>query len=101
MFTFENTDTVQTRTNTAFAKYFHAGTGQLNDDGHIEGAALWTKVVSWYIICFPAMDVVSAFPLNAITVANNMFGAYYGKRIHEFEVCSLFLLSLSHLFCIE
>jgi amino acid permease len=68
-------------------KYFHAGTGHLKEDGELEGIAWWAKAVSWYIICFPAVDVVSAFPLNAITVANNMFGAYYGKRIHEVEVC--------------
>lgn len=74
--------------------HFHAGTGHynLNDEDEkysspIEGAALWTEFVSWFIICFPAIDVVSAFPLNAITVANSMFCAYYGKRIHDFEVC--------------
>lgn len=34
---------------------------------------------------FPAVDVVSAYPLNAITLGNNLLGAVYGKRIHEVE----------------
>lgn len=53
---------------------------------------VWTDVAWWapwnslYIVCFPAIDVVSAFPLNAITVGNNLFGAWFGKRIVEVEV---------------
>ncbi len=65
--------------------YFHASTGQLDTNGNIVGAAWWTKVVSMYIMLFPAIDVVSAFPLNAITFGNSLFGAAYGKRIHEVE----------------
>jgi len=64
---------------------FHANTGQLDDEGNIVGAAWWTQAVSMYIMLFPAIDVVSAYPLNAITLGNNLFGAVYGKRIHEVE----------------
>lgn len=47
---------------------------------------LWyMKGISYFIILFPVLDVLSAFPLNAITLGNNMFGAYYGNRIHEVE----------------
>mmetsp|Transcript_29695 Transcript_29695/g.30180 ORF Transcript_29695/g.30180 Transcript_29695/m.30180 type:complete len:139 (+) Transcript_29695:402-818(+) len=38
-----------------------------------------------YIMLFPAIDVVSAYPLNAITLGNNLLGAVFGKRIHEVE----------------
>jgi hypothetical protein len=65
--------------------FFHANTGQLDSQGNIVGAAWWTRAVSMYIILFPAIDVVSAFPLNAITFGNSLFGAAYGKRIHEVE----------------
>ena len=65
--------------------HFHAKTGQVDIKGNIVGAAWWTKVVSMYIMLFPAIDVVSAFPLNAITFGNSLFGAAYGKRIHEVE----------------
>jgi len=65
--------------------YFHANTGQLDSQGKIVGAAWWTQAVSMYVMLFPAIDVVSAFPLNAITFGNSLFGAAYGKRIHEVE----------------
>jgi amino acid permease len=64
---------------------FHAGTGRIDEYGHLVGAAWWTRAISVYIMLFPAVDVVSAFPLNAITLGNNLFGAAYGKRIHEVE----------------
>lgn len=64
---------------------FHAGTGELDEHGHVVDAAWWTQIVSLYIILFPAIDVVSAYPLNAITLGNNLFNAAYGKRIHEVE----------------
>lgn len=56
------------------------------EDGEIISIAWWAKAVSLYVMCFPALDVVSAFPLNAITLGNNMMGSAYGKRIHEVEV---------------
>jgi len=65
--------------------YFHANTGHFDDQGNVVGAAWWTKAVSMYIMLFPAIDVVSAYPLNAITLGNNLFGAAYGNRIHEVE----------------
>ena len=30
----------------------------------------------------PALDVASAFPLNAITLGNSLMSAYYGSKIH-------------------
>lgn len=48
----------------------------------------WCKAISLYVVCFPALDVVSAFPLNAITLGNSLLGALYGRRTHEYEVCA-------------
>jgi ABC-type phosphate transport system permease subunit len=64
---------------------FHAATGYIDSYGNVVDAAWWTKIISNYIMLFPAVDVVSAYPLNAITLGNNIFGAAYGKRIHEVE----------------
>jgi amino acid permease len=64
---------------------FHAGTGHVDEEGSVVGAAWWTRVISMYIMLFPAIDVVSAFPLSAITLGNNLFSAFYGKRYHEVE----------------
>jgi amino acid permease len=71
---------------------FHGGTGTIDDKGNIIGSAWWAKAVSLFIVCFPACDVVSAFPLNAITLGNNMFGSYFGSKIHEVEVSFLLIL---------
>ena len=43
------------------------------------------NLVSYYIICFPATDVISAFPLNGITLGNSLMGRWYGARIREYE----------------
>lgn len=36
------------------------------------------KLVSTYVIVFPALDVASAYPLNAITLGNSLFTSVYG-----------------------
>lgn len=36
------------------------------------------RVVAIYIIIFPALDVASAFPLNAVTLGNSLVSALYG-----------------------
>jgi len=53
---------------------------------HAIDGTWWTQLVSIYVVCFPALDVVSAFPLNAITLGNNLLGAAYGSKIQEAEV---------------
>ena len=64
---------------------FHAGTGYVDEQGNVTGVAWWAHAISMYIMLFPAIDVVSAFPLSAITLGNNLFSASYGKRYHEVE----------------
>lgn len=66
-------------------KRFTGGTAVYNTDGQVISIAWWAKAISLYVLCFPALDVVSAFPLNAITLGNNMMGSFFGKRIHEVE----------------
>mmetsp|Transcript_1267 Transcript_1267/g.2746 ORF Transcript_1267/g.2746 Transcript_1267/m.2746 type:complete len:618 (+) Transcript_1267:136-1989(+) len=66
-------------------KSFTGGTAVYDDDGEVVSIAWWAKAISLYVLCFPALDVISAFPLNAITLGNNMMVSAYGKRIHEVE----------------
>lgn len=40
----------------------------------------WAKFVTYVVVLFPAIDVCSAFPLNAITLANNVMAAFVGER---------------------
>lgn len=46
---------------------------------------LYAKFISTYVVCFPGLDVSSAFPLCAITLGNNLMSAYYGQSVHEHE----------------
>jgi hypothetical protein len=38
------------------------------------------KIVSTYVIIFPALDVASAYPLNAITLGNSLYTSVYGDE---------------------
>jgi hypothetical protein len=44
------------------------------------------STISYYVVLFPALDVSSAFPLNAITLGNNMFVTF-----RSYQICPLFL----------
>jgi amino acid permease len=45
----------------------------------------FSSMVRFFILLFPAVDVASAFPLNAFTLGNNLMTAYYGKDIHLYD----------------
>lgn len=66
-------------------QHFTAGTAVFDETGNVVSIAWWAKAISLYVLCFPAIDVISAFPLNAITLGNNMMGSFYGKNLHEVE----------------
>ena len=47
---------------------------------------VFAEIISKFVVLFPALDVASAFPLNAITLGNNLMSYWYGgARIHEME----------------
>jgi len=64
---------IQPSVNLAWKQYHPTHTGL--------GGILINRFIPAYIVVFPALDVLSAFPLNAITLGNNMHGAYYGARV--------------------
>lgn len=46
----------------------------------------YAQVISKFVILFPALDVASAYPLNAFTLGNNLMSSFYGTdevEIHE------------------
>ena len=47
---------------------------------------LYARCISSFVVLLPALDVASAFPLNAITLGNSLMSAYYGSRIHVLGV---------------
>ena len=44
-------------------------------------APLYARLISCFVVLFPAMDVASAYPLNAITLGNNLLCAVYGSQL--------------------
>ena len=78
---------------------YHAGTGHENAHGEWVDRAWWVRLVAYFVVCFPALDVVSAFPLNGITLGNNLMVMWFGSRIAEVEnnkrVTNLFRLAVS------
>lgn len=57
-----------------------------------DGSFPWyAPVVAFFVVLFPALDVASAYPLNAFTLGNNLMSAYYGDDmyIHEKSVYKL------------
>ena len=49
---------------------YHGGTGHQDEEGNWHGKAWWVNIVAYFVVVFPATDVVSAFPLNGITLGN-------------------------------
>ena len=78
---------------------YHAGTGHKNDAGDWVDRAWWVSIISVFVVCFPALDVVSAFPLNGITLGNNLMVMYYGDKVGEHEndkrITNLFRLAVA------
>lgn len=38
-------------------------------------APVWAKIISYIVVLFPVLDIVSAFPLNGITLGNTIFAS--------------------------
>lgn len=64
---------------------YHGGTGSQDDQGNWHDKAWWVNVIAYFVVIFPATDVVSAFPLNGITLGNSLMGTWYGPKIREVE----------------
>jgi hypothetical protein len=45
--------------------------------------AFWAKIVGYTIVLFPPIDIISAFPLNAITLGNNMLTCFVHDPIQQ------------------
>jgi hypothetical protein len=56
--------------------------GLLNQDGSTSYVA---HALSFFIVLFPAIDVASAYPLNAYTLGNNIMSAYYGRDVYKHD----------------
>lgn len=39
---------------------------------------LYAQIFTLFVVIFPSLDVASAYPLNAVTLGNNLMATYYG-----------------------
>lgn len=63
---------------------YHAGTGRIEfDEIHNQlirmGMAWWANLISLYVVLFPALDVLSVFPLNALCLGKTLENAFLGS----------------------
>ena len=73
---------------------YHGGTGTWVDaDGSGEGrwvhVALWARAISFFVVMFPAINVISTFPLHALILGDSLMSIVYGSKMDEVKV-SLF-----------
>jgi hypothetical protein len=68
--------------NTASNLNWETYVGVRNRDGSVP---IYAQVLVFFVVLFPALDVASAYPLNAYTLGNNMMSAYYGHEMHLHE----------------
>jgi hypothetical protein len=75
-------DHVRTASNLNWSTYVGA-----LDPSHPRRVPGYATAVSVFVVLFPAFDVASAYPLNAITLGNNLFSLYRdppaGSATHE------------------
>jgi hypothetical protein len=53
------------------------------DYGSENGGAWWAYMFQYIILLFPALDAISAFPLNGIVLAENMMSIKYPQLTIE------------------
>lgn len=49
------------------------------------GVPMYARLLSFFVVLFPAFDVASAYPLNAYTLGNNIMSAWYGHDMRKEE----------------
>ncbi|CAM9146857.1 unnamed protein product [Ectocarpus sp. 12 AP-2014] len=66
--------------NVSWANYSPKGDGPV-------GSLLATsgRMMAYFVVLFPAMDVTSVYPLNVMVVANNMMAAVYNDHVDNAE----------------
>jgi len=76
---------VQQSVNLNWADY-HGGTGEIFSDADGQKltwihVAWWARMLSFFILIFPAINVVSTFPLYALSLGNDLMRIYYGDNV--------------------
>ena len=77
-------DSLETSSNLNW-KGYHGGTGEFDEDGVLIGRARWAKLISTFVVCFPAIDLLTVFPLIAISLGEILMGTWYGSDVHKVQ----------------
>lgn len=78
-------DAIETSSNLNWSAY-HGGTGTFDEqDGALIGRARWAEFISNFVVCFPAFDLLTVFPLVAISLGEILMGAWYGSDVHQVQ----------------
>eukprot|EP00978_Attheya_sp_CCMP212_P002144 scaffold4410_cov44-Attheya_sp.AAC.8 len=63
---------------------YHGGTGTYDEEsGERINVALWAKIISKYVLYYPAVDGISTFVLCAVSLEEIIKGAWYGSAVHD------------------
>ena len=70
---------------------YHGGTGTFVDGIKINQMAwidvsFWAQCIRIFVVMFPAINVVSAFPIYAYVQGNTLLGLFHADRVHELQV---------------
>ena len=59
----------------------------IGNDNDIDdnSSSIIVKAIVCFIVLFPAIDVSSAFPLNAVTLGDSLMSSFYGSKVHDIE----------------
>ena len=77
-------DSLETSSNLNWAQY-HGGTGTFDEEDILIGRAWWAKLISNYVVCFPAFDLLTVFPLVVISLGEILMSAWYGSNVHHIQ----------------
>lgn len=65
---------------------YHGGTGTFDEEvGDWVNVAWWAKLVSKYVVLYPAIDGISTFVLCSVSLGEILMGSWYGSTIHDLE----------------
>ena len=56
-------------------------------------SAVWSRAVSYFVVLFPAANIISAYPLNAIVLGNNLLQNLHNQREIEVSTWSLHIIA--------
>ena len=67
---------------------YHGGTGRLvpGTDNSWTDVSLWAQCIRVFVVSFPALDVISTFPIYAYVLGNTLMGIFHANNIEEIQV---------------